>query len=178
MLRINEASGPYQMFQFLGDMVVFKGSGSTWTAEYFDEVPLSNFHNRSIAHPRIIWTFRYGDDFYGPAVLGPKRVGSTSMYNAHQSTLVHPKVEYFRAGEMNASRSLFMQEDIFTSWTTPLAYSPLVRFVARALKDVTGDETWAQPESFSDAEAFPLEVEGSVPSTPSPPRRRRDGVDL
>lgn len=170
--RINEASGPYQMFQFLGDMVLFVNSESLWTAQYLEEVPLTNFHNRSLHTPRLTWTFRYGDNFYGPAVLGPNRVGSTGMFNAHESTLVHPKIEFFEAGKETSSHALWWGEDIYTTWEEPHAYSPLVRFVAKVVQSVTGDKMWTEPTGFSDDQEN-VALDSAAPG-PTP----RDVADL
>jgi hypothetical protein len=153
--RINEASGPYQMFEFLGDMLVFsQNKDKSWKAQYLDEVPLKEFHERYKDSPRVTWSFRYGNGFYGSSqVLGPSRVGSTSMFTADQSKFLHPHIQFFQAGSMNSSRAMWITEDIFTSWTSLHAYSPLVRWVCKVLETVTEDPDWLNSgsEDYSNA---------------------------
>lgn len=155
--RVNEASGPYQMFGFLGDMVVFErqehmlnNSVRSWKARYLEEIPLANFHSRMLGSPRLSWTFKYGEGFYGPKVLGKNRVGSRSMQTAHNSTFLHPLLQYFDAGKINSSMAFWITEDIFTDWGSALVYSPLTRFIARVLNHVSGEEGWRVGRSFSE----------------------------
>jgi len=151
--RINEASGPYQMFEFLGDMVVFEqkvadDSGNIqWTARFLEEVPLTHFHERYKDSPRMTWTFRYGEGFYGPQVLGEERVGSTSMYTAHKSKFLHPHIQFFEAGSTNATKAIWITEDIYTSWTGLQIYLPVVRFVSKVVARLTGNKQWANRAS-------------------------------
>lgn len=59
--RIADAAGPYQMFDFLGDGVVFcsSGRGSAPRALFFEEMPTELFHKRFHSMPRLLWVFIY-----------------------------------------------------------------------------------------------------------------------
>eukprot|EP00933_Yihiella_yeosuensis_P020228 TRINITY_DN1626_c0_g1_i1.p1 TRINITY_DN1626_c0_g1~~TRINITY_DN1626_c0_g1_i1.p1 ORF type:complete len:740 (+),score=99.02 TRINITY_DN1626_c0_g1_i1:85-2304(+) len=141
--RINEASGPYQMFEALGDMVVFNQSTSTqtWNATYLEEVPLEYFHDRYRASPRLTWVFRYADDFHGPKVLGPERVGATEFSQAHMSNFLHPRISFYPANSVNATKEHYLLEDIFTQWTSLEDKIPLNRFLDKVLDALNGKES-------------------------------------
>jgi len=137
--RINEASAPYQMFQTLGDMVLFaqdEGTGDP-TAFYMEEVHLKLSQNRYLNLPRLTWTFRYGDGFHGAKVLGNARVGATSAEAAHHSNFLHPILSFFPAGEQEPSMQHFLVEDIFTSWRCFDNSAPFVRFVSNVIAEAT-----------------------------------------
>jgi len=132
--RINEASGPYQMFQALGDMIVFLPNG---TAQFMEEVPLQHFLPKHVQAPRLIWTFKYGKDFHGKAVLEPFL--APDAYLANASKFLHPFIQFFPAGSNHPSAQHWLPEDIFTQWDSAQIYDPLVRFVAGRVGEVLGD---------------------------------------
>ncbi|CAK0849850.1 unnamed protein product, partial [Prorocentrum cordatum] len=149
--RINEASGPYQMFQTLGDMVVFEAdaeSGS-WTARYMEDVPLPIFEERYRSHPRLTWVFRYGEGFHGKKVLGPDRVGATNPEFAEMSNFLHPQLAFKPAGKDEASKNHWLTEEIFTDWGASSYFVPLGRFVARAVAAATGVDAFRKDGAFS-----------------------------
>lgn len=176
--RMNDASGPYQMFETLGDMVLFETDPitGTWVARYLEEVPLSLFEERYRHLARLTWVFRYAHDFYGPKVLGSSRVGSTTARTAHRSNFLHPHLAYFPAGAENAAKQHWLTEDIFTQWESSELHLPLLRF----LEQVAAAATGAQPsrkvgrkeENRTQLEAAPAQpsvadspVIGAVPET-------------
>eukprot|EP00933_Yihiella_yeosuensis_P066455 TRINITY_DN7072_c0_g1_i2.p1 TRINITY_DN7072_c0_g1~~TRINITY_DN7072_c0_g1_i2.p1 ORF type:complete len:732 (-),score=116.15 TRINITY_DN7072_c0_g1_i2:291-2486(-) len=116
--RINEASGPYQMFGFLGDMVVFEKNSTTgsWAANYMEDVPLDSFQKTYRSSPRLIWSFKYADDFYGPKVLSDRRVGTDEVESAHMSNFLHPYIRFYPANSDNSTKSHYLIEDIYTHW--------------------------------------------------------------
>jgi len=148
--RVNEASGPYQMFYTLGDGIVFDKDPTTmqWTARYMEEVPLMDFHERYKNKYRVTWKFRYGKGFYGPQVLGDDRVGSTSMWTGHKSKFLHPHVEFFEKNLFNFSKTISLTEDIYTNWVGLSVYSPVMRFMSKVLAKVTGDAQFKKQGSF------------------------------
>jgi len=150
--RINEASGPYQMFQALGDVVLFERNEETgaWAARYLEEVPLKHALEEHRRLPRLSWVFRYGEGFHGPEVLGSVRVGSTSSFTAERSKFLHPMLSYHPAGSEEAARRHWLTEDVFTSWRAADVYSPLVRFVARVVAAATGDDRFLRAGAFSE----------------------------
>jgi len=148
--RINNCSGPYQMFGAMGDMVIFERTSviGHWVARYLYEVPLKLFLERYVHLPRIVWTFRYGDDFHGPKVLGPDRVGSTNPYTAEESNFLHPYIRYFDAGTTEPSHHHFLVEDIFTMWGVTNSVPSLARFIARVVSKATGEDAFMEPGAF------------------------------
>lgn len=143
--RINEASGPYQMFEALGDMVLIERApaGGNWTARYLEEVPLAHFQREYQHLPRVSWVFKYGEGFHGPAVLGENRVGSSSSYTAELSKFLHPQLSFFPAGESQPSMRHWLFEDIFTQWDADEISAPLARFLTRAVAAATGNTEFA-----------------------------------
>jgi len=94
--RMNEASGPYQMFQSLGDIVIFqRANGDDLTAKVMEEMPLAHAHKAFLDMPRLVWVFKYADDFHGPKVLGEDRVGTTNIATAELSNFLHPQIAFF-----------------------------------------------------------------------------------
>jgi hypothetical protein len=73
MRRINEASGPYQMFYTLGDGMVLtppdsaKGEDnhnlgslqSQWKLTYLEEIPIDYFNAQYAGHHRMMWLFGF-----------------------------------------------------------------------------------------------------------------------
>eukprot|EP00746_Dinoflagellata_sp_MGD_P154231 gnl/MRDRNA2_/MRDRNA2_84707_c0_seq1.p1 gnl/MRDRNA2_/MRDRNA2_84707_c0~~gnl/MRDRNA2_/MRDRNA2_84707_c0_seq1.p1 ORF type:complete len:765 (+),score=135.09 gnl/MRDRNA2_/MRDRNA2_84707_c0_seq1:161-2455(+) len=139
--RINDASGPYQMFESLIDGVVFsKNAGGGWMAKYIFEMPIEEFHERYFDSPRIWWVFRYRPDFYGPMVLGKHRVGSYEALTSFNSTFLHPKLSFCDGGvaAKDATVHHFLTEDVFTIFENHGHTIPLRRWVAKVLQKVTG----------------------------------------
>lgn len=136
--RINEASGPYQMFEFLGDMVLFEQNQSTkaWMARYLPEVPLKHFHQRYASTARLTWVFRYNEHFHGPVVLSTARVGATEAHRAHNSNFLHPYLAFFRANASKPAREHWLPEDVHTQWHADEVTMPLRNFVALTVNDV------------------------------------------
>jgi len=130
--RINSASGPYQMFDFLGDMVLFDGS----VLRYLEEVPLAHFHARYKDTSRLTWVFRYNDNFHGPAVLSENRVGATRAEEAHRSNFLHPHIAFFPAGASKPTMRHWLLEDIFTRWGGADDRGPLGKFLSRVAASV------------------------------------------
>lgn len=146
--RINEAAGPYQMYDALGDMVVFEApfsADSCWTARYLEEVPLAMFHERYHAVPRLTWVFKYSDHFHGPMVLKRLRVPTRNPVDAHLTNFLHPHVSFYGAGSRRPKMDHVILDDVFTQWQSAEFYSPLVRFVAHATSSALGAKELLRP---------------------------------
>jgi len=109
-----------------------------------------------IKSSRLIWTFKYGEGFYGPKVLGKDRVGARNMITAHNSTFLHPQLQFFEAGNVSSSMAFWMHEDIFTDWHSASVYSPLTRFIARVLNHVSGTGEWQVGKTYSEEQDIDL----------------------
>ena len=61
MRRINEASGPYQMFYTLGDGMVLNPpkDGGSWTLTYFEEIPIDYLNWKYAGQHRLMWLFGF-----------------------------------------------------------------------------------------------------------------------
>ena len=129
--RINGASGPYQMFEFLGDMVLFESRSTHLQLRYLEEVPLKHFHARYKNVSRLTWVFRYSDSFHGRKVLGEGRVGATRAQDAHRSNFLHPMLAFYPAGAVNATMRHWLVEDVFTQWRGLDDRVPLAKFLHR-----------------------------------------------
>merc|ERR550537_1288222 len=68
-------------------------------------MPPSHFFSRFYRNHRMIWYFKYGDDFKGPSVLEGDNVGATNPMSAHLSTFLHPKFEVFAPSEKSLPAS-------------------------------------------------------------------------
>mmetsp|Transcript_25805 Transcript_25805/g.56128 ORF Transcript_25805/g.56128 Transcript_25805/m.56128 type:complete len:922 (-) Transcript_25805:186-2951(-) len=150
MKRINEASGPYQMFETLGDMILFEvdPDSNNWQARYMEDVPIKHFDEKYRNHPRLFWVFEYNANFSGPKVLSPERVGSTSPYTAEHSNFLHPHLFYSAPRSTKPSLKHWMQEDIFTQWDNSEVYAPLARYVAHVASAATGNPRLEQEGAF------------------------------
>lgn len=131
--RINEASGPYQMFGELADAVVFfapSGSSGDLIAQYLEEVPDAYLREDRVleASPRLVLRFVYGKSF-GPLDLPSP--GAFGPEFAEFSAFLHPRLELFEGG--GSRRPLLthaLVEDVATDWKAHLGHvDPLLRFL-------------------------------------------------
>ncbi|CAI8049527.1 FAD-dependent oxidoreductase domain-containing protein 2 [Geodia barretti] len=96
--RINEASGPYQMFGVLADVALLRDNG---TVVYLEEVPVQSLpaiHEMTGHKPgrMVIWDFEYGPDYSGPGedVLREDRaIGDP--FQGDNSNFLHPVLYYY-----------------------------------------------------------------------------------
>lgn len=143
--RINEASGIYQMFGVLGEIMVFRENGKV---EYFEDFPIRLVHKFEEytgrpAGPMIVLNMEYGKDFSGAGkdtFRSDRATGEPS--DAHNSNFLHP-VFYFYKHPPTAlpkekkgvvlprpHRLHHMVEDFLTLWTAPSSHLlPLRRFI-------------------------------------------------
>lgn len=79
--RLQNADGSYQMFNKLGDAVVFCRASSDDSASimayYLEELPVDYFHEHFYSAPRIWWVFKYQQEF-NPVIQVAER-GTTFM---------------------------------------------------------------------------------------------------
>ncbi|XP_071797153.1 FAD-dependent oxidoreductase domain-containing protein 2-like [Asterias amurensis] len=143
--RINEASGTYQMFGVLADVVVIHGDNME--CEYVEEFPLKLLPKFTEltginASQVIVISMEYGKDFSGPGkdIFGPQRATSDPEL-AHLSNFLHPVLYYYRAlptaQDMmslgpkdilpDPYRLHHIVEDFLTDWTAPVSHILLLR---------------------------------------------------
>ncbi|XP_059900380.1 FAD-dependent oxidoreductase domain-containing protein 2 [Gadus macrocephalus] len=147
--RVNEASGPYQMFGVLGDVVLLKGS----QCEYLEEFPVQALPQLpSLAgHPvpqggLLVLVMQYG--LNRSDSLGPGR-SESEWTQAWRSNFLHPVLYYY--DRLPTERDMrrrpagwplprpkavhHMIEDFLTEWDGPVSHGqPLRRFLEHCLR--------------------------------------------
>jgi hypothetical protein len=150
--RINEASGIYQMFGMLGDVVLLRGA----TFDYLEEFPVNLLHELPQRTGRqvdrlIVVMLEYGHNFSGPGYdvfRIDRAVGDPWL--AHRSNFLHPVLYYYdklpTAAAMSGRRRSenlprparlhHIVEDFLTTWDAPLSHIlPLRRFLDAVLDE-------------------------------------------
>lgn len=146
--RLNEASGLYQMFSVLCDVVTFSEDGKT--VEVFEEFPvglMNKFpqHTGRDAKRVLVVIMEYGADFSGPGkdiFRYDRATGEPS--DAHNSNFLHPVLYYYetlptqedmgkRAAKQRLPRPTALHhlvEDFLTLWDGPKTHiTPLRHFL-------------------------------------------------
>ncbi|XP_013388556.1 FAD-dependent oxidoreductase domain-containing protein 2 [Lingula anatina] len=150
--RINEASGIYQMFQVLGDVILLKNGGKEF--EYLEEYPIKSLHKLTevtgkTADRLLVVVLEYGANFSGPAAdvfRTDRALGDPAT--AHLSNLLHPALylyEKLPSEEDMATipkhltlprpASLFyLIDDAFITWDAPYSHIfELRRFLEKCM---------------------------------------------
>jgi len=151
--RINEASGPYQMFQYLSDIIIFRNDHTSF--ELLEEFPVELLHElpQHTGHEvndMIVILLEYGTDFSGPGndVFNLERATGDPS-DAHRSNFLHPVFYYYRTlptyeDMQQRGRKKFLPkpdaihhivEDFLTSWDAATSHIlPLRRFLESILQ--------------------------------------------
>lgn len=146
--RLNEASGPYQMFSVLGDVITFSDDGRTvniheeFPVQLLDSFPM---HTGRTANRTLVVVMEYGPDFSGPGkdiFRYDRATGEPS--EAHLSNFLHPVLYYYeqlptredmkrRGVKQLLPRPAYIHhlvEDFLTLWDGPKTHiSPLRHFL-------------------------------------------------
>uniref|UniRef100_A0A8C4QYC6 FAD-dependent oxidoreductase domain containing 2 n=1 Tax=Eptatretus burgeri TaxID=7764 RepID=A0A8C4QYC6_EPTBU len=151
--RINEASGPYQMFSVLADVILLKKNATEF--EYLEEYPVGALSDLKANTGRVpddalfVINLEYGKDFSGPGldVFSANRA-EINPFKAWRSNFLHPVIYYFlrlpTANNMQfrprgwtlprPTRIHHIVEDFLTAWTAPASHLlPLRRFLESCL---------------------------------------------
>lgn len=151
--RVNEASGLYQMFSVLADVVLLEENATAF--EYLEEFPmqalaqLEAITGRRARHGLFVINMEYGRNFSGPdkdVFFYDRSVGHTE--DAWLSNFLHPVIYYyrhlpteqevrFRPAGWPLPRPTAIHhivEDFLTDWTAPVGHIlPLRRFLENCL---------------------------------------------
>ncbi|XP_042548979.1 FAD-dependent oxidoreductase domain-containing protein 2 [Dipodomys spectabilis] len=151
--RVNEASGLYQMFGVLADIILLNENATAF--EYLEEFPvqmlaqLETLTGRKAQHGLFVINMEYGKNFSGPdkdVFFYDRSVGHTE--DAWQSNFLHPVLYYyrhlpteqdvrFRPAHWPLPRPAAIHhvvEDFLTDWTAPVGHIlPLRRFLENCL---------------------------------------------
>ncbi|XP_074553040.1 FAD-dependent oxidoreductase domain-containing protein 2 [Halichoeres trimaculatus] len=147
--RVGEASGPYQMFEVLGDIILLRGSH----CEYLEEFPLqalpqfSSLSGHEVSrHGLIIVIMQYGKKKID--YLGRSRA-ETDWTKAWKSNFLHPVLYYYDMLPTEEDMKLrprgwplprptavhHMVEDFLTEWDGPVSHiQPLRRFLEHCVQ--------------------------------------------
>lgn len=146
--RVNEASGPYQMFQVLGDIILLQGSHS----QYLEEFPLqalphfSSLSGHEVTNGLILLVMQYGKKKID--YLGRNRA-ETDWTRAWKSNFLHPVLYYYDRLPTEEEMRLrphgwplprpkavhYMIEDFLTEWDGPISHvQPLQRFLEHCVQ--------------------------------------------
>ncbi|XP_062874938.1 FAD-dependent oxidoreductase domain-containing protein 2 [Trichomycterus rosablanca] len=147
--RVNEASGLYQMFGVLGDVILLQGS----YCEYLEGFPVqalpqfSALSGRNVSvHGLLMVVMQYG--LNRTDTLGPGRAES-EWTKAWKSNFLHPVIYFYKTlptGKDMRQRPFgwplprpdavhHMVEDFLTEWDQPISHSqPLRRFLEHCLQ--------------------------------------------
>ncbi|XP_065194035.1 FAD-dependent oxidoreductase domain-containing protein 2-like [Sycon ciliatum] len=146
LTRLNEMSGPYQMFGILTDVILLDGD----TVRYLEEVPIDCIpaFKKCTGHKAkeiIVINLEYGKNFSGPGkdVFSLTRATGEPS-EADESNFLHPVFYYYKRPPKRMVKPtqlplpdhlLHLVEDFLTSWDAPVSHMlPLRRF----LEEVTG----------------------------------------
>uniref|UniRef100_A0A8D0H2I6 FAD-dependent oxidoreductase domain-containing protein 2 n=1 Tax=Sphenodon punctatus TaxID=8508 RepID=A0A8D0H2I6_SPHPU len=151
--RVNEASGLYQMFSVLADIVLLSENATEF--EYLEEYPvgilaeLESCTGRKAHGGLFVVVMEYGKNFSGPdkdVFYYNRAVGEAQ--HAWQSNFLHPVIYYYRRLPTVLEMGLrpldwplphpdaihHIVEDFLTDWTAPNAHIlPLRRFLENCL---------------------------------------------
>ncbi|XP_051904744.1 FAD-dependent oxidoreductase domain-containing protein 2 [Hippocampus zosterae] len=142
--RVGEASGPYQMFEILGDVILLRGSN----CQYVEEFPLqalpqfSSLSGHEVSeHGLLILVMQYGKKKID--YLGAGRA-VTDWSKAWKSNFLHPVLYYYETLPTDEEMKRrphgwplprpkaihHMVEDFLTEWDGPISHiQPLRRFL-------------------------------------------------
>uniref|UniRef100_UPI0037E93EA2 FAD-dependent oxidoreductase domain-containing protein 2 n=1 Tax=Semicossyphus pulcher TaxID=241346 RepID=UPI0037E93EA2 len=147
--RVDEASGPYQMFEVLGDIILLRGSH----CEYLEEFPLqalpqlSSLSGHEVSkHGLIVLVMQYGKKKID--YLGEDR-SETDWTKAWKSNFLHPVLYYYdtlpteedmkrrpRGWPLPRPKAIHhIVEDFLTEWDVPVSHvQPLRRFLEHCVQ--------------------------------------------
>lgn len=146
--RVGEASGPYQMFEMLGDIVLLQGTH----CEYVEEFPLqalpqfSSVSGHEVSSGLLIIVMQYGKKKID--YLGRGRA-ETDWTRAWRSNFLHPVIYYYEKLPTEEEMKLrphgwplprpkaihHMVEDFLTEWDSPISHiQPLRRFLEHCVQ--------------------------------------------
>ncbi|XP_039209030.1 FAD-dependent oxidoreductase domain-containing protein 2 [Crotalus tigris] len=152
--RVNEASGLYQMFSVLADIILLKENATKF--EYLEEYPIGVLQDlewrtgRKIQDGLFVIMMEYGKNFSGPdkdVFYYNRAVGEPE--HAWQSNFLHPVIYYYKQLPTEREMRLcppdwplprpdaihHIVEDFLTDWTAPNAHVlPLRRFLENCLE--------------------------------------------
>jgi thioredoxin reductase len=130
--RVNQSSGLWQQFGFLGDVIV---PGSNGEGSYYEELPLDYLRDGEFGDfgDYFVLTLEYGDHSYRDLInpTGDYRPEKNDVANAHTSPGLHPIIRRYRGGEQVAEHHVM--EDLYAEWYEDVHTRPLKEFLESQL---------------------------------------------
>lgn len=123
--RVNRSSGLWQLFGFLGDVVVLDGT----QARYYEEQPVDYVREDDY----FVVTLEYGPDHdrVDPFDISVSRVAQTDAEGAPDARYLHPVVRRYLQGALVSEHHV--TENLENDWTGPVHVEPLRSFFAESL---------------------------------------------
>jgi thioredoxin reductase len=125
--RVNQASGLWQQFGFLCDMLV---PGPNGEARYYEELPVDFVHDSEFGQQEDYYliTLEYGKD-HGQDLINPVgdyRPHKDDAASAHLSPGLHPIIRRYAGPDRIAEHHMI--EDLYAEWCEEVHTRPLVTF--------------------------------------------------
>jgi thioredoxin reductase len=133
--RVNRSSALWQLFAFMGDVIVVAADCS---AQYFEEAPVDYVHESALgdAHSYFTITLEYGPDHdrHDPFDISLERIQQSDAGNADKGRYLHPVIRHFRNRQLVGEHH--MAENLENDWGGLMTHrEPLAAFFARELRD-------------------------------------------
>ncbi|XP_032442656.1 FAD-dependent oxidoreductase domain-containing protein 2 isoform X1 [Xiphophorus hellerii] len=177
--RVGEASGPYQMFETLGDVILLRGSHCEYVEEFLLQA-LPRFSSLSghdvSSQGLIVLVMQYGKrkiDYLG---LGRSQ---TDWTKAWKSNFLHPVLYYYDSLPTEQDMKTrphgwplprpkaihHMVEDFLTEWDTPLSHiQPLRRFLEHCVhSDLRAFSTGSSADRMDSLTLSPQRLKAHLP---------------
>lgn len=132
--RVNRSSALWQLFGFLGDVIV---AGEPY--EYYEEMP-ADLARRTLPSTWYLITLEYGPDHdrIDPFDITVRRVGQQDAEGAPDARYLHPVVRHYDGDALVGEHHV--TENLENEWTGPVHVEPLRAFFAEQLA-VNDDST-------------------------------------
>ena len=129
--RVNRTSALWQMFGFLGDVLICEPD----EARYLEELPVDYVHESSLGGcaSYFVITLEYGPDhaLVDPFDIDVARVAQDDAERAFDAQYLHPVVRHYVRGHLLATHHI--AENLENEWTGVPHREPLEAFFARQL---------------------------------------------
>lgn len=136
--RINKTSALWQVFGFLGDVLVIPtlDKPSDGQAHFYEEVPVDYLRDIELGQQDhyYILTLEYGPNHDAADPFNVTRVERHDADNAELSNFLHPVIRRYSGSELVAEHHII--EDLESEWVEAEHIEPLRAFFAAQLEDV------------------------------------------
>jgi thioredoxin reductase len=137
--RVNRTSALWQLFAFMGDLIVVSRDGK---AHYYEEVPVDYVHDSEFGAEGsyFVITLEYGPDHdqHDPFDVSVGRIKQSDANNAEKGRYLHPVVTHFSTSTLLSEHHL--AENLENDWSGQTTHrEPLRAFFARELRERRDD---------------------------------------